>query len=58
MYPLCQSNPFAIKIAKGFLNGAEQASHTREGKNHGPEIPKDLVLVFDADPPLVGGDGG
>ena len=42
-------------MAKVFLHMDEQSSCTREGKCHGPELPKYLVPVFDYDPPLVVG---
>ena len=56
MNPLCHSNPFAINMAKGFLHVTEQAYITREGDHHGPNLPKDLIPFFDADPPLGGGE--
>ena len=57
MKPLFQHKTFVIHVAQGFLYVAEQTSGIREGERHGLELPKDLVTVFNADPPLVGGGG-
>ena len=58
MYPSRQCNPFPVRFDQGFLHVAEQTSSTREGKHHGPKLPKNLIAVFDTDPLLVGGRGG
>ena len=42
-------------MVQGFVNVDEQTYVTREDKQHGPEIPKDLVPVFDTDLLLVVG---
>ena len=55
MHPSRQRKPFAINMVQGFVNVDEQTYVTREDKQHGPEIPKDLVPVFDADLLLVVG---
>ena len=58
MSPSCQCNPFSFHMVKGFLHVSKQASSTSEGKRHGPDLSKDMIPFFDADPPLVRGGGG
>ena len=55
MHLSCKRNPFTIHTEKCFLHVSEQVSRTSEGECHGPDLPKDMVPFFDADPPLVGG---
>ena len=58
MHPSQQHDPFVIKMEQGFLYMAEKTYGTREVERHGPDLPNNLVPVFDTDPSLVREDGG
>jgi hypothetical protein len=58
MYTIIEVNAFALVVAEGFLEVAEQTAGTGDAKHHAAQLAQDLLPLAERDAFLCWRDGG